>query len=200
MNARARADLPPAPTRRMPALALMHHVLCFGNLLHGDDGLGPALAERLLATGLPPGTRVYDVGTRGLDALPLFEGCDRLTLVDAEAPAPGAVPRPGRIRQVPPEALLAGPVAGPHGAGLALLLRAAATLGPLPPLRLFTVEAGVVAPFRPGLSPAVAASLGPLAARVLADPADPVDPAGPAHHHDHARHRAAPPETAGADD
>jgi coenzyme F420 hydrogenase subunit delta len=38
-------------------------VLGCGNLLFGDDGFGPAVAERLLQEGVPEGVQVLDAGT-----------------------------------------------------------------------------------------------------------------------------------------
>ena len=38
-------------------------ILGVGNILYGDDGFGPAVAQRLEATGLPADIAVMDVGT-----------------------------------------------------------------------------------------------------------------------------------------
>lgn len=38
-----------------------------GNLLRGDDGVGPILIRRLWEIGLPEGVRVADGGTAGMD-------------------------------------------------------------------------------------------------------------------------------------
>ncbi len=43
----------------------MLHILCFGNSLHGDDGVGPALASRLQAIVLPDDVRVFNAGVMG---------------------------------------------------------------------------------------------------------------------------------------
>jgi hydrogenase maturation protease len=67
-----------------------------GNLFLGDDGFGPAVAQRLAAPGgrLPPGARVVDYGIRGMHlAYDLLDGYDALVLVDAY---PGDGP-PGRV-------------------------------------------------------------------------------------------------------
>ena len=65
----------------------MRHVICFGNELHGDDGFGAAVHRRLAAMPLPADARLFEAGTRGLDALGLFEGCAEAILVDAAEPA-----------------------------------------------------------------------------------------------------------------
>jgi hydrogenase maturation protease len=41
-------------------------VACFGNVLRGDDGVGSAVAARLLAADLPGGVRVLEVGIGGI--------------------------------------------------------------------------------------------------------------------------------------
>ena len=61
------------------------HVLCFGNLLQGDDGFGIHVYTRLCAEPWPPGVRVFDAGISGLSALAHFEGCERAVIVDALA-------------------------------------------------------------------------------------------------------------------
>lgn len=65
-------------------------VLGLGNVLMGDDALGP-YAVRLLEARyeLPGRVPVLDIGTPGLDLVPYFEGVDALVLVDtvrSEAP------------------------------------------------------------------------------------------------------------------
>lgn len=134
----------------------MLHVICFGNDLHGDDGYGPAVFARLAA--LPPvaGRRAFLAGSRGLDALALFEHCDQAIVVDALAPAG----RPGRVCELAPseigeEAALPG-----HGAGVGYLLRALAALGEVrPALTIVAAEMAAVTPFQPGLSPPMEAAV-----------------------------------------
>lgn len=62
------------------------HVLCFGNLLAGDDGFGIHVYRRLSERALgQPGVDVglFDGGLLGMSALGLFEGCERVIVVDA---------------------------------------------------------------------------------------------------------------------
>ncbi|HWH30827.1 MAG TPA: hydrogenase maturation protease [Mycobacteriales bacterium] len=59
-------------------------VACFGNVLRGDDGVGPAVAEALRAEPLPPGVRVLEVGIGGIHLVQeLMDGVDVLLVVDA---------------------------------------------------------------------------------------------------------------------
>jgi hydrogenase maturation protease len=74
-------------------------VLGVGNILLRDDGVGVHVVrelERQVARGdafLPPGTRLVDGGTLGLDLLPLIAGARAVLLVDAAVlgNAPGSV-------------------------------------------------------------------------------------------------------------
>ncbi len=57
---------------------------CFGNVLRADDGVGPAVAEALLAEALPDGVRVLEVGIGGIHLVQeLMAGADLLLVVDA---------------------------------------------------------------------------------------------------------------------
>jgi len=59
-------------------------VLCAGNPLVGDDGLGLAVLERLRAGwDWPDDVLLEDGGTWGLALLPVIEATDRLLVVDA---------------------------------------------------------------------------------------------------------------------
>jgi hydrogenase maturation protease len=65
-------------------------VIGCGNLLRGDDAVGPVLVRRLLERGLPVGTEVADGGTSGMDVAFRMRGADRVIIVDAAAT--GGVP------------------------------------------------------------------------------------------------------------
>lgn len=131
----------------------MRHVICFGNELHGDDGFGPAVCRRLAAEPVPAGWRVFEAGSRGLDAIVLFEGCREAIVVDAAAPAG----RPGRLSEPRPAEIDESVAAHGHGAGVAYLLRALAALQDAPPrVRIVAAEMATLTPFRPGLSAPVA--------------------------------------------
>jgi hydrogenase maturation protease len=68
-----------APDGRIPLL-----VLGLGNLLCGDDGLGPVAVDMLTrAFEIPTGVCVLDGGTLGLALLPYIEDAEHVLLVDA---------------------------------------------------------------------------------------------------------------------
>ena len=57
-----------------------------GNIFQGDDGFGVAVAQRLLASPVPEGLHIMDVGIRSIDLqFALLEDYDRIILVDATA-------------------------------------------------------------------------------------------------------------------
>lgn len=134
----------------------MRHVIGFGNPLHGDDGAAAAVCADLAAAPLAADVRVFDAGTRGLDALALLETCDEAILIDAAWPAG----TPGRIDEPDTAAVLAEAGLSGHGSGLGFLLRALAAVAVTPPqLRLITIEAAGHVQFSPGLSAPVAAAV-----------------------------------------
>jgi hydrogenase maturation protease len=107
-------------------------VLGLGNVLMGDDALGP-YAVRLLEARyeLPEQIPVLDLGTPGLDLLPYFEDAEALVVVDtvrSEAP-PGTLRlyRRDEILKQPPRTRVS-----PHDPGLkeTLLLLEFAGRGP----------------------------------------------------------------------
>lgn len=58
-------------------------VICLGNPLMGDDGIGPAVYDRLRQLPLPGKVELIDGGTAGLALLDLFADAGRVILVDA---------------------------------------------------------------------------------------------------------------------
>jgi hydrogenase maturation protease len=69
-------------------------VFALGNVLMGDDGLGPAVVRRFEAEyALPPDVEIVDLGTPGLDLLPWLADLDRVIVVDTVKSdrAPGTV-------------------------------------------------------------------------------------------------------------
>jgi len=93
-------------------------VLGLGNVLMGDDALGPWVVEALLAGWeFPEGVSVVDVGTPGLDLTPFLADADAVILVDtvkAAAP-PGTLLVYGR-RELAGRSPL--PRVSPHDPGL----------------------------------------------------------------------------------
>ncbi len=72
-----------------------------GNLLRGDDGVGPVLIRHLWDRGVPEGAKLVDGGTAGMDVGFQMRGAGRVVIVDASAT--GAAP--GTIYRVPGEEL-----------------------------------------------------------------------------------------------
>lgn len=70
-------------------------VLGIGNLILGDEGIGVHAVRLLDQSRLPPGTRVLEIGTAILDALPELEKAERVIIIDAMRynGAPGTVYR-----------------------------------------------------------------------------------------------------------
>src|SRR5215813_6984200 len=61
----------------------MVHIICFGNLWHGDDGFGVHVFRRLNQIGVPEHVKIFDAGTAGFSALGYFENCRKVIIVDA---------------------------------------------------------------------------------------------------------------------
>ncbi len=130
-------------------------VLGLGNVLMGDDAVGPWVIEELLANWeFPDGVCVLDVGTPGLDLTPYLADADTVILVDT-VKADGA---PGTIHLYSREDLLArpaGPRVSPHDPGLTEALFALDLVGCSPrEVLLVGVVPGMVARGI-GLTPAV---------------------------------------------
>jgi hydrogenase maturation protease len=57
-------------------------ILGLGNVLMGDDGLGPTVLHDLLSRYDLTDVEVHDLGTPGLDLVPFLSGADTVILVD----------------------------------------------------------------------------------------------------------------------
>jgi hydrogenase maturation protease len=98
-----------------------------GNVLRGDDGFGPAVADRL--TDLPDGAEVIETGIGGIALLQeIMAGCDGLIMIDAVER--GAAP--GTLFFIEPEIAEAEHVPDVHLANPARVLSMAKTIGVLP--------------------------------------------------------------------
>lgn len=93
-------------------------VLGIGNVLTGDDALGPTVVNTLEAEWvLPPDVVVLDAGTPGMDLVALASGAERIIVVDTvltDGP-------PGTLKVYDRETLLAKPLTprvNPHAPGL----------------------------------------------------------------------------------
>ena len=138
-------------------------VIGVGNVLLGDDGVGVRVVEALGRSAehdpraLPPGTRLLDGGTLGLDLLPDVEDAGALVLVDAVDLGHA----PGTVTLVRGERLTTagGFRALSRQGGVGELLATARLLAILPPeVVLVGVQAGSIS-VGPGLSRGVVAAL-----------------------------------------
>jgi hydrogenase maturation protease len=77
-----------------------------GNLLRSDDGAGPMLIRKLWERGVPPGVRLADGGTAGMDVTFQIGDAEELILVDVCKS--GA--KPGTIFELPGEEVEAPPL------------------------------------------------------------------------------------------
>lgn len=72
-----------------------------GNLLRGDDGVGPVLIRHLWDRGVPDGARLVDGGTAGMDVAFQMRGAGKVVIVDASTTGVA----PGTVYRVPGEEL-----------------------------------------------------------------------------------------------
>jgi len=154
------------PTRTHRAL-----VLCLGNRIRRDDGVGYRVAEALLADP-PAGAEIRMSALSGLYLLDEMEGFERVVVVDAVSTGKRA---PGTVSAFPLSEVRSAPGPSPHSLGLPSALRAAAALGAPVPSRVdvVAIEVADMATVAVGLTPAVAAAVPVAAVRVreaLLDP------------------------------
>ena len=144
-------------------------VIGLGNVLMGDDALGPTVIGALEAQfDFPPEVAVIDLGTPGLDLTPYLLGLEAAVIVDTVS-APGAAGavvayRRDEILKVSPQ-----PRLSPHDPGLkeALLTVAFAGDGPREVLLIGVIPGNVATGI--GLSAAVRAAVPAAAAAVVAE-------------------------------
>jgi hydrogenase maturation protease len=109
-----------------------------GNLFCGDDGFGPEVVRRLVASGdLPPQVRAVDYGIRGMHlAYDLLDGYDSLVIVDAVPGRGDGVPGDISVLEIGRDDLGAGEF-DPHGMAPVAVLASLEDLGgSLPPTYL----------------------------------------------------------------
>lgn len=140
-------------------------VLGIGNLLMGDEGVGVHVLRALAASDPIPGSRILDGGTGGVNLLLEFGAAQDIILIDAtrdQRPAGTlAYQRPERVGDIP-RGLSA------HDFGLKDLFAAAALLGRMPRLHLYTVSVEEIRPMCMELSRPVAEAVPALASVVHA--------------------------------
>jgi hydrogenase maturation protease len=131
-------------------------VLGVGNLLMGDEGVGVHVLRRLEHEPALPGVRLLDGGTGGINLLVEFEGARDIVLVDATRDGQPA----GTITFLQPDSVGELPRGlGAHDFGLKDLFAAAALLGQLPRIHLYTIAVEEVRPMCTELSVAVDAAV-----------------------------------------
>jgi hydrogenase maturation protease len=145
-------------------------VIGCGNILRGDDAVGPVLVRHLFERGVPDGVRLVDGGTAGMDVAFGMRGASRVVIVDAAST--GA--EPGTVYRVPAEELVdLPPIDGLHSHNFRwdhALSFSTWLLGPERPtdITVYLVEAGSVQPGAP-LTPPVAAGMDRVIGLIEAD-------------------------------
>ena len=139
-------------------------ILCVGNYLMGDEGVGVHFARRLENEMLPKGITVIDGGSGGFKLLEYMDDDDDLVLIDAtlDDREPGTITmkRP-RFASDFPRAM------STHEIGLKDLVESSILLGKFPTIYLFTVSIEMIQPLSIDLSPDVRACLPELQDHVL---------------------------------
>lgn len=146
-------------------------VLCVGNKLMLDDGIGPAVYEEIVAHyDLPESVQFLDLGCMTLDQIPLVESCDFIITVDA---VDGTDEAPGTVFRFAPEDMARhnGANASLHDLKLVDLFDAAALLGYTAEGVCFgmQVENMVPSEYTVGLTPACFEALPLLVESVVAE-------------------------------
>lgn len=139
-------------------------VLGIGNRFRSDDGVGPAVADRLRALGIPAGERSGE----GAELIEAWQGHDAVIVVDAcqSGAPPGTVLRIDAAAEPLPTGLFR---YSSHLFGLAEAVETARALGRLPGrLVVYGVE-GAAFGFGDALTPAVAAAVDEVVRRVAAE-------------------------------
>ncbi|MEQ6902909.1 hydrogenase maturation protease [Nocardioides sp. YIM 152588] len=145
-------------------------VIGCGNILRGDDAVGPVLVRHLFERGVPAGCRLVDGGTAGMDVAFGMRGAARVVIVDAAAT--GA--EPGTVYRVPAEELAElPPIDGLHTHNFRwdhALSFSSWLLGPERPrdVTVYLVEAASLEPGAP-LTPAVEAGMRRVIGLIEAD-------------------------------
>jgi len=76
-------------------------VIGCGNIMRGDDAVGPVLIRTLFTRGVPDGVRIVDGGTAGMDVAFGMRGAARVVIIDASSTGVA----PGTIYRVPADEL-----------------------------------------------------------------------------------------------
>jgi hydrogenase maturation protease len=142
-------------------------VAAIGNPDRGDDGFGPAVANRLRGR-VPAGVRVIECGGDVLSVIEEWAGFSAVIVVDAAAP----IGRPGRIRRLDlrgPSPLVAFARGSTHAFGIAEAVELARSLGRLPRHLVVYLVEGERFDIGAPLSPAVSDAVDRVAETILAE-------------------------------
>lgn len=132
---------------------LFLRILCIGNMLHGNDGLGPAVYGQLKHIDEPGKIEVIDGGVGGLALLPLFKDVSHVLLIDIvnSDRQPGHI---GVLRNLTPSLPWQVSETAEHGGGVSTLLHFLPLyLSHLPQVDLLSVTAPSPSYYSPGLDP-----------------------------------------------
>ncbi len=131
-------------------------VLGVGNLLMGDEGVGIHTLRALELDPVPDGVRLLDGGTAGINLLEDIQSARVVVMIDATRDGRPA----GSIALHRPETVGALPHGlSAHDLGIKDLFAAAALLGTMPVIYLFTISVETIVPMSMELSPPVAAAV-----------------------------------------
>lgn len=141
-------------------------VIGCGNRYASDDAVGLHIARALQSCRLPGDVEVIEAGTPGLNLLDLWEGAERVVIVDAVVSgAPPGTIHTFDFSCLPSRESL--PVSS-HGINVIDAVQLGRKLGRLPrQLLIIGVEIASEEPFHEGMTPEVAAAVLPARERVL---------------------------------
>lgn len=143
-------------------------VVCLGNELIGDDGVGIRVGAALRGLPLPEGTEVMVRPNLGLELIDLLAEHERVILVDAMTT--GRAPGTCAVLEVEGAVGMASCPSCSHSIGIPEVLQIASRLEPERPLgavRIIGVEGQSMDRFGVGLSPPVRAGMVEAVDRVL---------------------------------
>lgn len=139
-------------------------ILCVGNYLMGDEGLGVHFAQMLEKEKLGDNIQVIDGGSGGFKLMEYLDNAGSIILVDATLDGKPA----GTIRMIKPRFASDFPKAmSTHEIGLKDLVESLALLDRVPDIHLFVVSIEHLQPLKVGLSEEIIQCLPILKEKVL---------------------------------
>ena len=145
-----------SPRPAAPNLDASVLILAVGNLLMGDEGVGVHILRALEHEPLVPGARLLDGGVAGVNLLEDIQRARAVIMIDATRDGRPA----GTVKLLRPKTVGAIPQGlSAHDFGLKDLFAAAALLGAMPDVHLFTISVETVNPMCLELSAPVAAAI-----------------------------------------